>query len=316
MTKIFLGIFNISYVVGFLILAVLLVRLIFRKAPRTLFCFFWLLVLVRLCIPVAPMSRFSVIPSTDPIPTDIMTSNEPGIHTGIQTFNIYFTEQLRSESITVVDDESSLTKLEIFRRMISIATYIWMLGMVMLLVYLMSSSFILRYRLRTATKYEKGIFQSDRIVSPFVLGIIKPTIYLPYGIETPDLEQIIAHEKSHIKHMDCLWKPLGFLALSVYWFHPFIWIAYILFCKDIEIACDERVVKDYTREERKIYSYALINQSVKRVFTGVCPVAFGEVGVKERVGKVMDYRNPSFWVLALLFVVGMALTIMFMTNPI
>lgn len=316
MTKIFLGVFNISYVVGFLILAVLLVRLLFRKAPRTLFCFFWLLVLIRLCIPVAPMSRFSVIPSTDPIPTDIMTSEEPGIHTGVNTFNAYFTERLRNESVTIIDGVEVSSNLERFRKIISGATYIWLLGVVCMLAYLFCSSFLLRYRLRTATKYEKGIFLSDRIVSPFVLGVLRPTIYLPYGLESPDLEQVIAHEKSHIKHMDCLWKPLGFMILSVYWFHPFIWIAYILLCKDIEIACDERVVKDYTKEERKLYSYALMNQSAKRVFTGACPVAFGEVGVKERIIKVMDYRKPSFWILASLFVAGIALTIMFMTNPI
>ena len=160
-----------------------------------------------------------------------------------------------------------------------------------------------------------NIFQSEAVDSPFVLGVVRPRIYIPFRIEGRNLVHVVMHEQVHILRRDHWWKPLGFVLLSVYWFHPLMWLAYILLCRDIELACDERAIKGLDDGQRADYSQALLDCSVSRRSIAACPLAFGETGVKTRVKSVLGYRKPGFWILALAVVACIVVAVCFLTDP-
>lgn len=198
---------------------------------------------------------------------------------------------------------------------IGIYEYIWIFGMIALALYTAISYWRLRRKVDTAVRYEDNIFQSENVGSPFVLGIIKPKIYLPFKMDEQDMEHVVAHEQAHIRRKDHWWKPLGFLLLTIHWFNPLMWLAYVLLCRDIELACDEKVIKELGNEQRADYTQALVACSVNRRMIAACPLAFGEVGVKERVKSVMNYKKPAFWIIILAVIACVVVVVCFLTNP-
>ena len=198
----------------------------------------------------------------------------------------------------------------------TILTIVWTIGILLLVAYTVISYWRLRRKVDTAVRYKDNIFQSENVKSPFVLGIIKPRIYLPFNMNGQDLEHVVAHEQAHIHRKDHWWKPFGFLLLTIHWFNPLVWLAYVLLCRDIELACDERVIKELGNEQRADYTQALVACSVNRRMIAACPLAFGEVGVKDRVKSVMNYKKPAFWGVVLAVIVCVFVAVCFLTNPV
>ncbi|MCR5754397.1 MAG: M56 family metallopeptidase, partial [Acetatifactor sp.] len=174
---------------------------------------------------------------------------------------------------------------------------------------------LLKRKVTVSIEPDKGVRVCDEVESPFILGIFKPVIYVPSDMSEELLRLVLAHERAHLKRCDYLWKPLGFFLLSLYWFNPFCWLAYVLLCRDIEAACDEKVIRDKPKEYIVMYSQALLNCSIRRRTIAACPLAFGETGVKTRVKGILNYKKPTFWVMIAAFIVCVAVTLCFMTNP-
>lgn len=306
----FLELVNISITAGWIVIAVIILRLLFKKAPKWLNCTLWGIVGLRLCFPFDIQSAFSLIPSTQTIDPKTIYGNQFELNSGISVIDTPINDYMGGnfyEGVTVPQEfQLNITQ---------ILTFIWLAGMALMLIYAIASWAKLKFSLRTATKKEGNIYQSERVKSPFVLGLIKPKIYLPYEINEDDIALVTAHEKAHISRLDYLIKPLGFLLLSVHWFNPPLWIAYILLCRDIEAACDEKVIKNLGEDARRSYSLALLNASISRKSIAACPLAFGEVGVKERIKGVMNYKKPAFWVIIAAVAVCIIAAVCFLTNP-
>lgn len=310
MTKIFLNLFNISVTAGYLVLAIIVLRLVFRKMPKYIRCILWGVVGIRLLFPFSIESIFSLIPSKEVIPPEIVYHNKPQIHTGITSVDSVMNPVIAQNFSPEVG--ASVNPLQVVA---GIASYIWVVGMVLLCVYTVVTYFLLRRRVLDATRLQENIYQSERVNSPFVLGIIKPRIYIPYHLSEAELSCVVAHEKAHIKRMDHLIKPLAFFILTVYWFKPLLWIAYILLCKDIELACDEKVIAKMDTDAKKEYSETLINLSIPHRMILASPVAFGETNVKERIKNVVHYKKPAFWMIVLSVLAVIVVAVCFLTNP-
>ena len=311
MADVFLKIVNMSISASWLVLAVLGFRLVFKKAPKWIHVLLWGIVAVRLLCPFSIESALSLIPSAETISPEIMMSPEPAIHTGVPAINSVvnpiITETFAPEPV------ASANPLQI---LIPVLAMIWGIGVALLLAYTAISYWRLHRKVRAAVLLCDNIFQSEVVSSPFVLGIIKPKIYLPFKMDGQNLEHVVSHEQAHIRRRDHWWKPLGFLLLTIHWFNPLMWLAYVLLCRDIELACDEKVVKELGRDQRADYSQALLACSVNRRMIAACPLAFGEVGVKERVKTVLNYKKPAFWVMVVSVVACAVVAVCFLTNPI
>ena len=310
MEALFLKLVNMSITASWLVLAVIAVRLIFKKAPKWTLCLLWGLVAVRLICPFSIESAMSLIPSTEPLPQEIIYTAEPQIHSGVPVIDNAVNPVLESSMTPAELTSANPTQIWSF-----VLSQVWILGMVLMFAYTLVSYLLLKRKVATAIPLVKGIKQSEYVDSPFVLGIIRPVIYLPFSMEEEDMAYVIAHEKAHIRRRDHWWKPFGFLLLSVYWFNPVLWVAYILLCRDIEAACDEKVIKDMEKDERRAYSTALLNCSIHRRRIAACPLAFGETGVKARVKSVMNYKKPAFWVILIALIVSVIVAVCFLTNP-
>ena len=311
MSEIFLKIINMSISASYIVLAVLLLRLILKKAPKWISVVLWGVVAVRLVCPFSMESVLSLIPSSEVVSPNIMTDKTPTINTGIPVINSTI-NPIISGSFTPGPGDSA-NPLQIW---IPILTAIWIVGMVALLIYMVISYARVRRKIGTAVLIRDNIYQSENVVSPFVLGIIKPKIYLPFNMNEKDMEHVVAHEMAHIRRKDHLWKPLGFLLLTLHWFNPLMWLGYVLLCRDIELACDEKVIKELDHDARADYSEALLTCSVNRRMIAACPLAFGEVGVKDRVKSVLNYKKPAFWIILAAIVVCLAVIVCFLTDPI
>ena len=310
MNELFLKIINMSISASWLILAVLILRLVLKKAPKWVNVLLWGIVAVRLAFPFSIESALSLIPSAETIPPNIGMNTTPTINSGINAIN-NAVNPIISQSNTPMAG-ASVNPLQIT---IGIFEYIWIFGMIALALYTAISYWRLHRKVDTAVRYKDNIFQSENVKSPFVLGIIKPRIYLPFNMNGQDLEHVVAHEQAHIHRKDHWWKPLGFLLLTIHWFNPLMWLAYVLLCRDIELACDEKVIKELGNEQRADYMQALVACSVNRRMIAACPLAFGEVGVKERVKSVMNYKKPAFWVIIIAVIICVGVAACFLTNP-
>lgn len=311
MEAVFLKIVNMSITAGWLVLAIGAVRLIFRKTPKWILCLLWALVALRLVCPVTPESALSLIPSPEPLPQEIIYTAHPVIQSGVGAVDAVVNPALEA-SMTPVTHAASANPTQIWSFLLS---RVWVLGMAAMAVYALVSCWLLKRRVAAAIPMEKGIKECEFVDSPFVLGILRPVVYLPCGMTEADRAYVIAHEKAHIRRRDHWWKPIGFALLSVYWFHPLLWLAYILLCRDIEAACDEKVIRDMGREERQAYSRALLHCSIHRRRIAACPLAFGEVGVKARVRSVMDYKKPAFWLVLTALILCASMAVGFLTDP-
>ena len=311
MNELFLKIINMSISASWLVLAVLILRLILKKAPKWVNVLLWGIVAVRLICPFSFESALSLIPSAETIPLDIEMTAKPTIDSGVPAINSVVNPVLSSFS----PPQHVLTSANPLQIWIPILNIIWLIGVGSLLLYTAVSYWRLCRKVDTAVRYKDNIFQSENVSSPFVLGLIKPRIYLPFKLDGQNLEHVVAHEKAHIHRKDHWWKPLGFLLLTIHWFNPLMWLAYVLLCRDIELACDEKVIKELDNEQRADYTQALVACSVNRRMIAACPLAFGEVGVKERVKSVMKYKKPAFWVIILAVIACVIVAVCFLTNP-
>ena len=318
MENIFLKIFNMSITASWIALAVMLLRLPLKKAPKWIMGVLWAFVALRLILPISLESVLSLIPSAQTLPQDFTYSPAPIINSGIPALNSTVNPVI-SESLAPAPGASvNPTQVLSFA-----ASVIWIVGVVGMLLYMLISYLSLKLKVRESVGIakpdgsgtEKRVRVCDRISSPFVLGVIFPKIYIPSTLGEEDMRYVMEHEKTHIKRGDHLWKPLGFLLLSVYWFNPILWAAYILMSRDIELACDEGVIKQLGEDSKKAYSEALINCSAPRRLVTACPLAFGEVGVKERIKRVLNYKKPAFWIIILAVVSCAVVAVCFLTNP-
>lgn len=310
MNVFFLKIVNMSISTSWLILAVLILRQILKKAPKWVNILLWGIVAARLLCPFSIESALSLIPSMETIPTNIEMDTTPAIDSGIKAINSIINPMI-SQSNPPANDASA-NPLQIT---IAICAIIWELGTAVLLIYAAGSCRRLRRKVDTAVLYRDNIFQSENVNSPFVLGIIRPKIYLPFKVDGQNLEHIVSHEQAHIHRNDHWRKPLGFLLLAVHWFNPLMWLSYVLFCRDIELACDETVIKELDNEQRAAYAQALLACSVNRRMPAACPLAFGEIGVRQRVKSIMNYKKPAFWMIMLSVTACAAAAVCFLTNP-
>ena len=310
MNELFLKIINMSISASWLVLAVLILRFVLKKAPKWINVLLWGIVAIRLICPFSFESTLSLIPSAETIPLNIGMDTTPTINSGISAINNAVNPIISQFNTPMAG--ASINPLQIT---IGIYEYIWIFGMIALALYTAISYWRLRRKVDTAVRYKDNIFQSENVSFPFVLGIIKPRIYLPFKMNGQYLEYVVAHEQAHICRKDHWWKPLGFLLLMIHWFNPLMWLAYVLLCRDIELACDEKVIKELGNEQRGDYTQALVACSVNRRMIAACPLAFGEVSVKERVKSVMKYKKPAFWVIIISVIVCVGVAVCFLTNP-
>jgi len=310
MSEFFLKIVNMSISASWIVLAVLLLRLLLKKAPKWITVLLWGIVAVRLICPFTIESVMSLIPSAETISPQVLIEN-PEINTGFPILNNTINPIIQESTVTVAP-EKSINSLQLF---VLIFSKVWVIGIAAMLLYTVISYFKVKRKIGTAVLLRDYIFQSENVVSPFVLGIIKPKIYLPFNMNEQDMEHVIAHENAHIRRKDHWWKPFGFLVLTLHWFNPLMWLGYVLLCRDIELACDEKVVKEFNNEQKADYSQALLTCSVNRRIIAACPLAFGEVGVKDRVKSVLNYKKPAFWVIIVAIITSIAVAVCFLTNP-
>ena len=309
MGDLFVSVLNMSISAAWVLLAVLILRLIFKKAPKRITVLLWCIVGLRLIMPFSVESIFSLIPSNETV-SKAWDSPRPNLNSGITLIDNGVNNYLEGHYFEGVTRPAGH-----FTDITTIAAAAWLIGTAALLIYTAVSFFRLKKGLRTAVLLRDNIFQSEKISSPFVFGIIKPKIYLPFGITERNAESVILHEQAHISRRDYLWKPLGFLLLCVHWFNPLMWLAYVLFCRDIEFACDERAIGLLNTDKRADYSEALLNCSAGRHMLFAYPPAFGEVGVKSRVKSVLNYKKPAFWLAAAAVIVGIAASVCLLTSP-
>lgn len=311
MYEIFLKLLNVSVTASWLVLAVVILRFILKRAPKSLRCLMWGLVGLRLVFPFSIKSALSLIPSREILTQDtVQFSQAPTVHTGITVFDNAVNPTVSTH--LAPSPGAAVTPLRIYTE---IAAYIWLAGLTVMAAYFFISAALLQRRVRDAVRCEDGIFESSAVPSPFVFGFIRPKIYMPVGMDPKSRELVAAHERAHIKRRDYLIKPLAFLILSVYWFNPVMWLAYVLLCRDIELACDERVLAELGPESKKPYSEALLTAVTFHRSVAACPVAFGEGKLKSRIKNVLSWKKPVIWITLASLVVCAVLAVCFLTNP-
>lgn len=311
MDKLFLELLNLSIAASWLILVVLLLRPMLKRAPRAIVCALWLLVGLRLALPFSIESALSLIPSRETVSPEMVYAAQPMIDSGVKILD-QAVNPVIVESFAPSPAES-VNPLQVLN---FVGGCVWLMGLVLMLGYSAVSYLRLRLRVREAVLVEKGVRQGQCVASPFVLGFFRPCIYLPGGLSEEDRPMVLAHERAHIRRGDHWVKALGFLLLAVYWFNPLVWLSYVLLCRDIELACDEKVLKELGQGAKKCYSTALLNCSYSHRAVAACPLAFGELGVKTRIKSVLRYKKPAFWVTVTALILCLAVAVCFLTDPV
>lgn len=311
MAAVFLKLLNLSISASWLVLAVLVLRLISKRSPKWMNVLLWGIVALRLVLPFSIESALSLIPSAETVsPAVVQFAPAPTITSGVSVIDNAVNPSL-SEHFSAVPT-ASVNPLYVWTE---IAGWVWLIGLGAMLLYALVSYLRLRRRVSVSLPVQDHIYLCDAISSPFILGVVKPHIYLPSGLDEVQRQNVLAHEQAHLARRDHWWKPLGFALLAVYWFNPVLWLAYALLCRDIELACDERVIRTMDESAVKTYSTVLLACSMPRKAVITCPLAFGEVGVKERVKNALRYKKPAFWVVAASVAVCVVVAVCFLTNP-
>lgn len=311
MAAVFLKLLNLSISASWLVLAVLVLRLISKRSPKWMNVLLWGIVALRLVLPFSIESALSLIPSAETVsPAAVQFDPAPTITSGVSVIDNAVNPSL-SEHFSAVPT-ASVNPLYVWTE---IAGWVWLIGLGAMLLYALVSYLRLRRRVSVSLPVQDHIYLCDAISSPFILGVVKPHIYLPSGLDEVQRQNVLAHEQAHLARRDHWWKPLGFALLAVYWFNPVLWLAYTLLCRDIELACDERVIRTMDESAVKTYSTVLLACSMPRKAVITCPLAFGEVGVKERVRNALHYKKPAFWVVAASVAVCVVVAVCFLTNP-
>ena len=311
MASVFLKLLNLSISASWLVLAVLVLRLISKRSPKWVNVLLWGIVALRLVLPFSIESALSLIPSAETVsPAAVQFDPAPTITSGVSVIDNAVNPSL-SEHFAAVPT-ASVNPLYVWTE---IAGWVWLIGLGAMLLYALVSYLRLRRRVSVSLPVQDHIYLCDAISSPFILGFVKPHIYLPSGLDEVQRQNVLAHEQAHLARRDHWWKPLGFALLAVYWFNPVLWLAYTLLCRDIELACDERVIRTMDESAVKTYSTVLLACSMPRKAVITCPLAFGEVGVKERVRNALHYKKPAFWVVAASVAVCVVMAVCFLTDP-
>lgn len=291
MSALFLKILDMSVAASWIAAAVMVLRLCLKRGPKWIRVLLWGFVAVRLVLPVSIESPLSLLPRTAAGIAAAPAGIAPVIGGG-------------AAAASAAPDWSS------------VLAWVWIAGIAVLFLYTTVSTLRLRYRVREAVRLRRNIYETEQISSPFVLGTLRPRIYLPYRMDPREQQHVIAHEQAHLRRGDQLWKPLGFLLLTIHWFNPVMWVSYVLLCRDIELACDETVIRSLDCGQRADYMQALVSCSVNRRRIAACPLAFGEIGVKERVKSVMLYKKPTFWIILVAVAACIVLAVCFLTDPV
>ena len=299
MSAVFLKILNMSIPASWIAMIVLVLRLCLKRAPKWWNVLLWGLVAVRLMLPVSIESSLSLLPRAEVVRPAVIAPAVPG---GAAPM---------IGGAAAVASDTAASSLSVW----TILGWVWLFGVLVLVLYTLVSTLRLRHQVREAVRLQGNIYQSEQVASPFVLGILRPKVYLPYHMDSREAQHVLAHEQAHLRRGDHFWKPLGFLLLTIHWFNPLMWLSYAMLCRDIELACDEKVIRDLRREERADYMQALVACSVNRRRIAACPLAFGETGVKERVKSVMNYKKPTLWVMLLALALCVVLAGCFLTDP-
>ena len=311
MAAVFLKLLNLSISASWLVLAVLVLRLISKRSPKWMNVLLWGIVALRLVLPFSVESALSLIPSAETVsPAVVQFDPAPTITSGVSVIDNAVNPSL-SEHFAAVPT-ASVNPLYVWAYL---AGWVWLIGLGVMLLYALASYLRLRRRVSVSLCVRENIYLCDAISSPFILGVVKPHIYLPSGLDEVQRQNVLSHERAHLTRRDHWWKPLGFALLAVYWFNPVLWLAYTLLCRDIELACDERVIRTMDESAVKTYSTVLLACSMPRKAVITCPLAFGEVAVKERVRNALRYKKPAFWVVAASVAVCVVVAVCFLTNP-
>ena len=311
MAAIFLKLLNLSISASWLVLAVLVLRLVSKRSPKWMNVLLWGIVALRLMLPFSIESALSLIPSAETVnPAVVQFDPAPTITSGVKIIDNAVNPSL-SEHFAAAP-LASVNPLYVWTE---IAGWVWLIGLGAMLLYAFVSYLRLRRRVSVSLPIQDNIYLCDAISSPFILGVVKPRIYLPSGLDEVQRQNVLSHERAHLTRRDHWWKPLGFALLAVYWFNPMLWLAYALLCRDIELACDEQVIRTMDESAVKTYSTVLLACSMPRKAVITCPLAFGEVGVKERVRNSLHYKKPAFWVVAASVAVCIVVAVCFLTNP-
>ena len=311
MAAVFLKLLNLSISASWLVLAVLALRLVSKRSPKWMNVLLWGIVALRLVLPFSIESALSLIPSAETVsPVAVQSAPAPTITSGVSVIDNAVNPSL-SEHFAAVPT-ASVNPLYVWTE---IAGWVWLIGLGAMLLYALASYLRLRRRVSVSLCVRENIYLCDAISSPFILGVVKPRIYLPSGLDEVQRQNVLSHERAHLTRRDHWWKPLGFALLAVYWFNPVLWLAYTLLCRDIELACDERVIRTMDESAVKTYSTVLLACSMPRKAVITCPLAFGEVGVKERVRNALHYKKPAFWVVAASVAVCVVVAVCFLTDP-
>ena len=310
MADVFIKTLNMGIAASWLILAVVVLRILLKRAPKRFRLLLWAAVGLRLVLPVSIESALSLVPSAQTLPEGVMYAAAPELNTGIAALNDAINPAFTAAFAP--EPAASANPLQV---LLPVASVIWLAGAAVMLLWALVSWLRLRRRVAEAVRLEGNMFESERVASPFVLGLIRPRIYLPFGLDEGAREQVLTHERAHIARGDHVIKPLGWLILAVYWYNPLVWLAYALFCRDIELACDERVIRRLPVSGRADYSQALLDLSRPHHGVGACPLAFGESAVKGRVKSVLTYKRPAFWLIMLAALLCIGAAVCFLTDP-
>ena len=310
MDDVFLKLVNLSISASWLILAVLVLRVVLKKAPKWVMPLLWGVVALRLVCLFSIESALSLIPSAETIPSEIVTDTREPVLYEQATLDIVTNPTLPSAAEVPVGVSRQQAQVDF-----NIYSVLWFAGMAALLVHALVSAGKLKRKLATAILLRDNIYESEFVDSPFVFGVIKPNIYLPMHMDEGTAAYVIAHERAHLARRDHWWKVLGYLVLALHWFNPLVWVAYILFCRDIELACDEKVVKGLDGAARADYSQALLSCAAPKRAVAACPLAFGEGNIKTRVKSALHYKKPAFWVAAAAVLAVVIVAVCFLTNP-
>lgn len=310
MDDVFLKLVNLSISASWLILAVLVLRVVLKKAPKWVMPLLWGVVALRLVCLFSIESALSLIPSAETIPSEIVTETREPVLYEQATLDIVTNPTLPSAAEVPVGVSRQQAQVDF-----NIYSVLWLAGMAALLVHALVSAGKLKRKLATAILLRDNIYESEFVDSPFVFGVVKPNIYLPMHMDEGTAAYVIAHERAHLARRDHWWKVLGYLVLALHWFNPLVWVAYILFCRDIELACDEKVVKGLDGAARADYSQALLSCAAPKRAVAACPLAFGEGNIKTRVKSALHYKKPAFWVAAAAVLTVVIVAVCFLTNP-
>ena len=311
MSGIFLKLLNLSISASWLVLVVLALRLVLKRAPKWVNVLLWGMVALRLMLPFSIESALSLIPSAETVSPEVVRFDPaPTITSGVE-----FIDNAVNPSLSESFAAAPLASVNPLYVWIYLAGWVWLIGLAAMLAYALVSYLRLRRRVSASIPLWENIYVCDEVPSPFILGIVRPRIYLPSALDEAQRGSVLSHERAHLARHDHWWKPLGFALLAVYWFNPLLWLAYTLLCRDIELACDERVLRGMDAGQIKDYSSALLACSVPRRMLAACPLAFGEVGVGARVKNALRYKKPAFWVVAASVAVCVVVAVCFLTNP-